>query len=222
MTVIIRLFDAFGRARKLRSLLRVWHVPSPCHLSMHVVQASPIVRVAVEPARPTEMAQLEEGLRLLNQADPFVEVSMQDSGEHVIGAAGLCSLPYNGLLSPSVWHGPSPVRHASLAGCSEMSEDSHIYKKCAMRMRVGHLSRQLSKEHGFMAAHELLKVSVIADLKFCMAAGEVHLETIIKDLRERFACVDIRVSPPLVAFRESIYIEEEAPEPQHKPAKVSI
>ena len=56
---------------------------------MHVVQASPIVRVAVEPARPTEMAQLEEGLRLLNQADPFVEVSMQDSGEHVIGAAGL-------------------------------------------------------------------------------------------------------------------------------------
>ena len=45
----------------------------------------------MEPARPTEMAQLEEGLRLLNQADPFVEVSMQDSGEHVIGAAGLLS-----------------------------------------------------------------------------------------------------------------------------------
>ena len=51
-------------------------------------------------------------------------------------------------------------------------------------------------------------------------AGEVHLETIIKDLKERFARVDIRVSPPLVAFRESVYIEEEAPEPQHKPAKV--
>ncbi|CAK0786123.1 hypothetical protein CVIRNUC_009336 [Coccomyxa viridis] len=106
-------------------------------LAPMLFQASPIVRVAVEPARPTEMAQLEEGLRLLNQADPFVEVSMQDSGEHVIGAA-----------------------------------------------------------------------------------GEVHLETIIKDLRERFACVDLRVSPPLVAFRESVYIEEEAPEPQHKPAKV--
>ena len=55
-----------------------------------------------------------------------------------------------------------------------------------------------------------------------MAAGEVHLETIIKDLRDRFACVDIRVSPPLVAFRESVYIEEEAPEPQHKPAKVLL
>lgn len=47
------------------------------------------MRVAVEPARPMEMAQLEEGLRLLNRADPFVEVSLQDSGEHVIGAAGL-------------------------------------------------------------------------------------------------------------------------------------
>lgn len=42
----------------------------------------------------------------------------------------------------------------------------------------------------------------------------------MKELRERFARVDIRVSPPLVAFRESVYIGEEAPEPQHKPAKV--
>lgn len=51
-------------------------------------QASPIVRVAVESARPAEMPQLEEGLRLLNRADPFVEVSVLDSGEYVIGAAG--------------------------------------------------------------------------------------------------------------------------------------
>lgn len=51
-------------------------------------------------------------------------------------------------------------------------------------------------------------------------AGEVHLETIIKDLRERFARVEVRVSPPLVAFRESVYIAEEAPDIQHKPAKV--
>jgi hypothetical protein len=52
------------------------------------------------------------------------------------------------------------------------------------------------------------------------SAGEVHLETIVKDLRERFARVEIRVSPPLVAFRESVYIGEEAAEPQQKPAKV--
>lgn len=42
----------------------------------------------MEPARPTDLARLEEGLRLLNRADPFVEVTTQDSGEHVIGAAG--------------------------------------------------------------------------------------------------------------------------------------
>ena len=48
----------------------------------------------------------------------------------------------------------------------------------------------------------------------------MHLETIIKDLRERFARVEVRVSPPLVAFRESVFITEEAPEPQNKPAKV--
>jgi len=56
------------------------------------VQASPIVRVAVEPANPAQMPQLVNGLRLLNRADPFVEVVVQESGEHVIGAAGLAFL----------------------------------------------------------------------------------------------------------------------------------
>lgn len=66
-----------GRARRYHEAL------SPA------AQASPIVRVAVEPARPTDLAQLEEGLKLLNRADPFVEVTTLDSGEHVIGAAGI-------------------------------------------------------------------------------------------------------------------------------------
>lgn len=33
------------------------------------------LQVAIEPARPHEMPALVEGLRLLNRADPFVEVS---------------------------------------------------------------------------------------------------------------------------------------------------
>ena len=36
------------------------------------------------------------------------------------------------------------------------------------------------------------------------AAGEVHLERCIADLRERFAKVALKVSPPLVSFRESV------------------
>jgi ribosome assembly protein 1 len=70
------------------------------------------------------MGALTRGLRLLNRADPFVEVSVSGSGEHVIAAA-----------------------------------------------------------------------------------GEVHLERCIKDLRERFARVELVVSPPLVAFRETVDAE---------------
>jgi ribosome assembly protein 1 len=44
--------------------------------------------VAVEPALPSEMHRLVEGLRLLNRADPFVEISVMETGEHVLGAAG--------------------------------------------------------------------------------------------------------------------------------------
>lgn len=88
-------------------------------------QAAPIVRVAIEPSDPADMGALSRGLRLLNRADPFVEVTVSNSGEHVIAAA-----------------------------------------------------------------------------------GEVHLERCIKDLRERFAGVNLEVSPPLVAFRETIKEDE--------------
>ena len=53
------------------------------------MQAAPIVRVAVEAALPSELPRLVEGLRLLNRADPFLEVTLQDKGEYVLGAAGM-------------------------------------------------------------------------------------------------------------------------------------
>ncbi len=92
-------------------------------------QSAAIVRVAVEPAHPGDMPALAEGLRLLHRADPLVQVSVQDNGEHVLAAA-----------------------------------------------------------------------------------GEVHLETCIKDLRDRFAKVELIVSPPLVAFRETVVEPEEEDE----------
>ncbi|KAG2443951.1 hypothetical protein HXX76_002290 [Chlamydomonas incerta] len=92
-------------------------------------QAAAIVMVAVEPAHPSDLPALVRGLQLLNRADPFVEISVLDSGEHVLGAA-----------------------------------------------------------------------------------GEVHLGTCIKDLTERFARVELRVSQPLVAFRESVFCPSELPE----------
>lgn len=51
-------------------------------------QATPIVRVALEPRNAGDMSKLVEGLRLLNQADPCVEVLVQENGEHVIVTAG--------------------------------------------------------------------------------------------------------------------------------------
>ncbi|XP_056134287.1 elongation factor-like GTPase 1 [Lampris incognitus] len=51
-------------------------------------EATPIVRVAIEPKHPSEMPKLVRGMRLLNQADPCVEVLIQETGEHVMVTAG--------------------------------------------------------------------------------------------------------------------------------------
>uniref|UniRef100_A0A452IVA8 Elongation factor-like GTPase 1 n=1 Tax=Gopherus agassizii TaxID=38772 RepID=A0A452IVA8_9SAUR len=51
-------------------------------------EATPIVRVAVEPKHPSEMPQLVRGMKLLNQADPCVQVLIQETGEHVLVTAG--------------------------------------------------------------------------------------------------------------------------------------
>ncbi|KAI8799555.1 P-loop containing nucleoside triphosphate hydrolase protein [Cladochytrium replicatum] len=100
-----------------------------------VMATAPIVRVALQPADLSQMPQLIEGLRLLNQADPSVEVMRQETGEHVI-----------------------------------------------------------------------------------MTAGELHLERCLRDLRERFAKIDIHPSAPLVPYRETI---SSAPSLQIKPESQS-
>lgn len=89
--------------------------------SSMVFQVSPTLKVAIEPSDPADMGALMKGLRLLNHADPFVEVNVSSRGEHVLSAA-----------------------------------------------------------------------------------GEVHLERCIKDLKERFAKVSLEVSPPLVSYKETI------------------
>lgn len=46
------------------------------------------MRVAVEVVRQGDMEALERGLAKLYQADPAVEISVQENGEHVITALG--------------------------------------------------------------------------------------------------------------------------------------
>uniref|UniRef100_A0A1E1XEZ5 Ribosome assembly protein 1 n=1 Tax=Amblyomma aureolatum TaxID=187763 RepID=A0A1E1XEZ5_9ACAR len=49
---------------------------------------TPILRVAVESRRLADMGALVRGLKLLHQADPCVQVLLQETGEHVLLTAG--------------------------------------------------------------------------------------------------------------------------------------
>ncbi|XP_074650773.1 elongation factor-like GTPase 1 [Tubulanus polymorphus] len=62
-------------------------VACPAFTSMYF-EAEPIVRVAVEPKQAGDLNQLMYGMKLLNQADPCVEILHTETGEHVIIAAG--------------------------------------------------------------------------------------------------------------------------------------
>ncbi len=50
--------------------------------------AAPILRVAVEPEKSTDLPALVRGLHLLNQADANVQVHINDKGEHILVTAG--------------------------------------------------------------------------------------------------------------------------------------
>jgi ribosome assembly protein 1 len=56
--------------------------------SSMMFQASPMLKVAIEPSSPSDMGALVKGLKLLNRADPFVEYTVTQRGEHVLAAAG--------------------------------------------------------------------------------------------------------------------------------------
>lgn len=50
--------------------------------------AEPILKVAIEPKNSADLPRLIAGLKLLNQADPSVKISTQETGEQVIMCAG--------------------------------------------------------------------------------------------------------------------------------------
>ena len=70
---------------KSATLSSTLHCPPFCEMTQMAV---PIVRVAVEPSKHSEMNSLLMGLKLLNHADPCVQVVIQESGEHVLITAG--------------------------------------------------------------------------------------------------------------------------------------
>jgi len=85
---------------------------------------SPVVRVAVEPKNPSELPKLVEGLKRLAKSDPLCQISIEESGEHIVAGA-----------------------------------------------------------------------------------GELHMEICLKDLAEEHACIELKVSDPVVSFRETVSAE---------------
>merc|ERR1712018_213328 len=49
---------------------------------------SPVVRVAVDCKNPADLPKLVEGLKRLAKSDPMVQCIIEESGEHIIAAAG--------------------------------------------------------------------------------------------------------------------------------------
>ena len=90
-------------------------------LSRMPTQSAAILRVSVQPVNPDDWPALVVGLRLLNRADPVVDIRLQANGEYVLGAI-----------------------------------------------------------------------------------GELHLERCVKDLRERFARVEVSISEPIALFLETL------------------
>ena len=49
---------------------------------------SPVVRVAVQAKNPADLPKLVEGLKRMSKSDPLVQVTTEESGEHIIAGCG--------------------------------------------------------------------------------------------------------------------------------------
>ena len=96
------------------------------NMKMMKFSVSPVVRVAVECKSPADLPKLVEGLKRLSKSDPMVQISIEESGEHIVAGA-----------------------------------------------------------------------------------GELHLEICLKDLEEDHACIPIKVSEPVVSYRETVSEESD-------------
>jgi elongation factor 2 len=59
-----------------------------CPIKAMKFSVAPVVRVAVEPKQASDLPKLVEGLNRLAKSDPCVQVSHEETGEHIIAGAG--------------------------------------------------------------------------------------------------------------------------------------
>ncbi|CAG0882744.1 unnamed protein product [Cyprideis torosa] len=77
-----------GHILKFGALSSTLACPPLGVFSSHSMRGAPILKVAVEPKIPKDLPMLIRGLQLLNQADPCVQVTVEESGEHCLMTAG--------------------------------------------------------------------------------------------------------------------------------------
>eukprot|EP01022_Parablepharisma_sp_SALTPOND_P009758 TRINITY_DN1402_c0_g1_i2.p1 TRINITY_DN1402_c0_g1~~TRINITY_DN1402_c0_g1_i2.p1 ORF type:complete len:843 (-),score=91.66 TRINITY_DN1402_c0_g1_i2:79-2607(-) len=59
-----------------------------CTIRAMKYSVSPVVRVAVQPKNPADLPKLVEGLKRMAKSDPLVQVSTEESGEHIVAGCG--------------------------------------------------------------------------------------------------------------------------------------
>ncbi|KAI5840155.1 P-loop containing nucleoside triphosphate hydrolase protein [Morchella snyderi] len=107
---------------------------------------------------------------------------------HILKSGTLCSLPQGGVNLAGVNLGAAPIVRVAVEP-KNPSDMGKMVEGLKMLEQADPCAEYIVQETG---EHVLL------------TAGELHLERCLKDLRERFARVDIQSSAPIVPYRESI------------------
>lgn len=106
----------------------------------------------------------------------------------ILKSGTLCSLPQGGVNLAGVNLGAAPIVRVAVEP-KNPSDMGKMVEGLKMLEQADPCAEYIVQETG---EHVLL------------TAGELHLERCLKDLRERFARVDIQSSAPIVPYRESI------------------
>uniref|UniRef100_A0A8C2YVW1 Elongation factor-like 1 n=1 Tax=Cyclopterus lumpus TaxID=8103 RepID=A0A8C2YVW1_CYCLU len=145
-------------------------------------EATPIVRVAIEPKHPSEMPKLVRGMRLLNQADPCAEVLIQETGEHVLVTAGEVHLQ----------RCLDDLRDRSVFAKIEISASKPIipFRETVVRPpKVDMVNEDLGKQH---------KIAIIHQVKEGRSSATLHVDSgglVTLTTPNRLATVSIRAMP---------------------------
>ncbi|CBY10085.1 unnamed protein product [Oikopleura dioica] len=153
------------------------------------MEAVPILRVAVEPEDLMEMEKLREGLKLLNVADPCVEIMDTATGELVLGACGevhlekcLDDLETRDVKSPHDFHLTSGKRSAPIVPFRETLIEAP--KVDELGESFGQQQEEIDQASGSVTLYTINRQARIKVQAFPLPSSvRLFLETRSEDLR---------------------------------------